>query len=76
VRASEISTFIFCQRAWWYQRRKQPSLNEQELAAGNDFHHRHVGRMRAARALHGISRIALLIALVLLILAMRALWLN
>lgn len=76
VRASEIGAYIFCQRAWWYQRSQQPTLNKQELAAGSDFHHRHAGRIRASRVLHTVSRIAIFIALILLLLALRAVWLN
>ena len=76
VRASEIGAFIFCQRAWWYQRSQQPTINKKELAAGSDFHHRHAGRLRAARVLQAAGRIAIFIALVLLLLVLRAAWLN
>jgi len=76
VRASEIGAFIFCQRAWWYQRNRQATLNTKELAAGSEFHHRHFGRVRAARFLQVAGRVAIFIALVLLLLALRAAWLN
>ncbi len=76
VRASEIGSFIFCQRAWWYQRSNQPTLNKQELAAGSGFHHRHAGRMRTARALRLVSWLFLLLALTILVLAVRTAVLN
>ncbi len=41
VRASEIGTYLFCQRAWWYQKSGQPSENLGELAAGSELHYRH-----------------------------------
>jgi len=74
VRASEIGTFIFCQRAWWYHRNNTPSLNLRELAAGSDFHHYHAGRIRAARALRSASWLLVGLTLVLLVLAARAIF--
>lgn len=64
MRASEIGAFIFCQRAWWYQRQEQPPINQHELAAGSQFHHRHIGRIRAALVLRALSWLLLLAALV------------
>jgi hypothetical protein len=41
IRASEISAFLYCQRAWWYQKRGEPSENQAELSAGSELHYRH-----------------------------------
>ncbi len=41
IRASEISTFIFCQRAWWYQRNNIETMNTPDLVNGVDFHKDH-----------------------------------
>lgn len=54
LRASEIGAFLYCQRAWWYQRRGEVPANQAELAAGRQLHERHgratlgVGCLRAA----------------------------
>ena len=45
IRASEISNFVYCQRAWWLQRMRHMSpVNMQELQTGTQFHQAH-GRL-------------------------------
>jgi CRISPR/Cas system-associated exonuclease Cas4 (RecB family) len=69
IRASEIGTFLYCHRAWWYQKSGQPSQNLGEMAAGSELHYRH------GRAVLGISCLRLLAsALMLLALAMLVLY--
>lgn len=41
VRASEISAYLYCRRAWWLQRTGVKPGNISELAQGNDYHQRH-----------------------------------
>jgi len=55
VRASEIGSFIFCRRAWWYQRQDEETLNQAELAAGSHFHSAHAGRARMIGTLKVIA---------------------
>lgn len=45
IRASEISNFVYCQRAWWLQQvqGKMPT-NMRELQTGTQFHQQH-GRL-------------------------------
>jgi hypothetical protein len=45
IRASEISNFVYCQRAWWLQRVGHVApVNVRELQTGTQFHQQH-GRL-------------------------------
>jgi ABC-type uncharacterized transport system permease subunit len=68
IRASELSSYIFCQRSWWYQRRGLPSANQQELAGGDQFHRIH-GRQVVTAGLLKIAAWALLLAAIILAVA-------
>jgi len=41
IRASEIGSFIYCRRAWWYQSQGLVSQNQSEMAGGSQFHQKH-----------------------------------
>ncbi len=41
IRASEISAYLYCQRAWWYQQNGQVSENQAEMNAGSHLHAQH-----------------------------------
>lgn len=66
LRASEIGTYLFCQRAWWYQKSGQASQNLGEMAAGSELHYRHgraamgVSCLRAAA--YGLALLAFVLA--------------
>ncbi len=66
IRASEISTYLFCQRAWWYQQQGIETENLRELAGGRDLHHQHGRTVLASGLLRALAYLALLAALVLL----------
>lgn len=66
IRASEIGTFLFCQRAWWYQRKKIKPSNQRELADGSDFHNDHWLRTQAEGKLNSAAWFLLLAGLVAL----------
>ena len=38
VRASELGSFNYCQRAWWYQQQNMPSENQSAMDAGSQEH--------------------------------------
>lgn len=64
VRASEISAFVYCQRAWWYQRQNKQPLNTEELADGTGYHQEHA---RLTRWLGKIQIAAWLVVLLSLV---------
>ena len=67
IRASEISSYLYCARAWWYQRQGLPSLNQAELAAGTELHRRHGRNVLASGLTRAVAMLALLIGLALLV---------
>lgn len=65
VRASEIGSFLYCQRAWWYQQRGEPSENTTELLGGSRIHESHGRAVLATGCLRTLAIGVLLLALVL-----------
>jgi CRISPR/Cas system-associated exonuclease Cas4 (RecB family) len=59
-KASEIGSFLYCQRAWWYQSRGIPSENQAELAAGSEYHLEHGKKVIKARLLRAAGWILML----------------
>ena len=66
IRASEIGTFLYCQRAWWYQKTGQPSENLAEMAAGSELHYQH-GRAVVSLGCLRLLALALLLAAIVLL---------
>lgn len=66
IRASEISSFIYCQRAWWYQKQGYETDNQAELVMGQQIHERHGRAVLAAGCLRTLAMVLLLIGFVLL----------
>lgn len=66
IRASEIGSYLYCQRAWWYQKNGVVSENQAELAAGTALHYRHGRTVLAAGCLRTAAYALLLLAVVLL----------
>jgi CRISPR/Cas system-associated exonuclease Cas4 (RecB family) len=66
LRASEIGSYLFCRRAWWYRFQGFEPQNKAELAAGTALHHAHGRKVLAASLLRLLAVIFILIALALL----------
>lgn len=66
IRASDISTYLFCERAWWYQRQGIESDNITELASGSELHQHYGQAVLASGLLRALAYALLLIAFILL----------
>ena len=66
IRASDIGSYLYCRRAWWYRINGQESANQAELAAGTALHRKHGRAVFAAGLIRYAAWAALLLALVLL----------
>jgi CRISPR/Cas system-associated exonuclease Cas4 (RecB family) len=66
IRASEIGTYLYCRRAWWYRLNGQESINQAEMAAGTELHRQHGRQVLAAGLMRTLGFILLLIACVML----------
>jgi CRISPR/Cas system-associated exonuclease Cas4 (RecB family) len=66
IRASEIGTYLFCKRAWWYRNQGVESENQQEMASGSAFHKQHGRQVIYASLLRIGGWMLLLLAVVLI----------
>lgn len=48
LRSSELGTYLYCERAWWYQQQGVASINTREMAEGASLHEIHGRRVRRA----------------------------
>jgi CRISPR/Cas system-associated exonuclease Cas4 (RecB family) len=66
IRASEIGSYLYCARAWWYQKKGVQSSNQAEMAGGSELHRRHGRQVLAAGMTRILALVFLLVALALL----------
>ncbi len=66
IRSSEIGSYLYCRRAWWYRLHGHESANQAEMAAGTALHHQHGRQVLVAGLLRGAGFVLLLLACVLL----------
>lgn len=66
LRASEINTFLYCQRAWWYRLQGIPGENQTQMEAGEEAHQVQARRLRLASWAVRIAYLLLLLGALLL----------
>ena len=67
IRASEISTYLYCHRAWWYRLQGYQPVNQVELSEGTELHYRHGRIVMISNCLQFAAYGLLLIALIILV---------
>ena len=68
VRASEISEFVFCQRAWWFKRVKgKASRSIRRFEEGTRFHKGHNARVRMAVLMRKLVYVILFVVVAILV---------
>jgi len=67
IRSSEIGSYLYCRRAWWYRKQGIESSNQVELAAGTELHARHGRQVLASGITRTVGLILLMLALVILV---------
>jgi len=67
IRASEIGTYLYCRRAWWYRKQGVESENRAEMADGTELHRQHGRRVIAAGFLQMAGYALLLVAALLIV---------
>jgi len=64
VRASEIGSYMYCQRAWWYSVRGIESQNQAALDRGRLHHRKNWRSTVLSKLLRGLAFVFLLLGLV------------
>jgi len=67
IRASDVGSYLYCARAWWYHREGIESTNQAEMTTGTELHHTHGRQVLASGLTHTLALILLLVALVLIV---------
>ena len=67
IRSSDIGTYLYCNRAWWYKKQGFESANQTELATGTEIHVKHGRQVLASGITRNIGLVLLMIALVMLV---------
>lgn len=66
IKASEIGAYLYCQRAWWYQKRGEPSENQAAMLAGSELHYQHGRAVLQSSCLSTLAYILIGLAIILL----------
>ncbi|MEJ2600029.1 MAG: hypothetical protein P8Z00_16970 [Anaerolineales bacterium] len=63
LRASEIGTYLYCQRAWWYLKNGEQPENQAELTGGTELHYHHGREVMISGCLRVVAYGIILVAL-------------
>jgi hypothetical protein len=66
IKASEIGSYLYCRRSWWYRLNGFESINQAELAAGTELHRTHGRKVLVAGLQQMLAFFILLVACVML----------
>lgn len=66
IRASEIGSYVYCNRAWWYQIKGHVPDNRAAMISGQNMHSEHSRRVLATGCLRTFAYIMLLLSIVIL----------
>jgi hypothetical protein len=75
IRASEIGTYLYCKRAWWYQQQGTPNQNQAELLTGTAIHEQHGRVVLTAGCMRAVAYGVMLAALAVLTIYFLQQWL-
>jgi len=67
IRSSEIGSYLYCRRAWWYRKTGVEPKNKAELNVGTELHRRHGRQVLAAALTRTLGWILLLAAILTLV---------
>ena len=76
IRASEIGSYLYCERAWWYQAEGKEPENLEEMSRGSDYHQQHGRQVFVAGLMRIAGWVVLLAAFVLLAVVLTMQWLG
>jgi hypothetical protein len=64
--ASEIGSYLYCARAWWYRRNGVESSNQAVMDTGSELHRQHGRQVAVSSLMRAAAFLFLLAALILL----------
>ena len=67
ISASELGSFLYCQRSWWYARQGEKSENQPEMDLGSQVHYSHTRGVKHSTLLRWLALALLFTGVVLLI---------
>ena len=67
VTASEIGSYLYCKRAWWYKRNGVESANQAEMAVGTAIHRQHGRKVFMSGVFRTLALIFFLVGLVFVV---------